>query len=206
MFKFLEYIFPGKNRLNAAIAEMKSDLKEQSELLVSWEGRELELMSLIQENRLVKSAFEQQVSGIICSIYHEHMVAYCWKKLSGLGNIEIIVAHTKKYHFEYVKKNGRISFYVQDQFLGEFKNNDKLYLSKKRELASIRIGTGEWWPIEVDSKPVGSLVNIDQARHVNPRAFQLRSGISPEQEIVFLSMAIYQIIDRTKDMKKIPFK
>lgn len=208
MFKILDYIFPGKARLKREMEELRKEVEPFSEHLIKWEGEELELMSLIHAERKVKSAFESSVSGIICSIYHEHMIAYQWKKLPGLsGDVQIIVANTKKYRYEYVIKGGVSSFYVNDQFLGELRKDNGLYISKNRLLGRIeQKATSEWWPIYFDQQLVGSLVNIEKAREVNPRAFQLQRNITDDGELVFLSFAIFKMIDLTRRMKKLPFR
>lgn len=207
MLKILDYIFPGKARLKREMEELRKEVKPLSEHLIPWEGEELELMSLIHAERKVKSAFESSVTGIISSIYHEHMIAYQWKKLPALGgDFQIIVANTAKYRYEYVIKGGKTSFYVDDKFLGELRKDNKLYLSKNRVLGSIEQKTNsEWWPIFFNQQLVGSLVNIQKARAVNPRAFQLQRGITSDGELVFLSFAIFKIIDTTRRMKKLPF-
>lgn len=208
MLKILEYIFPGKARLKREMEELRKEVEPLSEHLIKWEGEELELMSLIHADRKLKSAFESSVSGIICSIYHEHMVAYQWKKLPGLGgDVEIIVANTAKYRYEYVMKGGRTSFYVNDQFLGELRKDNALYISKNRVLGRIdQRPSSEWWPIYFDQNLVGSLVNIEKAREVNPRAFQVQRDITDDGELVFLSFAIFKIIEITRKMKKLPFR
>jgi len=206
MFSFLEILFPGKARLKKEIAEAHQELSPLTENLVSWEGEELELMSLIQVERKVRSAFSSSVQGIICSIYHEHMIAYLWKKLAAVGDLAIIVAATKKYRYEYIQKGDNCSMYVNDHYLGDLKRDNKLYLSKRSILASINVTGAEWWQIDIEGQYAGSLVNIDKARHVNPRAFQLRRDLSEEKVMVFLALAIFKIIDSTRKMKKIPFE
>lgn len=208
MINILELLFPGKSRLKREISEAKAEIEPISDNLVDWEGDELELMSLIQEERKVKSAFESSVTGIICSIYHEHMVSYQWKKLFGIGvDTEIMVANTKKYHYEYVTKGNKTSFYVNDKFLGEFRKDNALYISRKRILGYIEEkASSEWWNIYFDRSLVGSVVNIHKAREVNPRAFQLQRGINSDQEMVFLAIAIFKIVDITRRMKKYPFR
>jgi hypothetical protein len=73
MLSFLEYFFTGKSRLKKELAEALDEINPLLENLVDWSGDELELMSLIQDKRKVKSAFSSSVEGIICSIYQEHM-------------------------------------------------------------------------------------------------------------------------------------
>lgn len=205
MFRLLEFLSPGKSRLQREIDEAHQILEPLSGNLVDWEGDELELMSLIQEDRKVKSAFETTITGTICSIYHEHMITYHWKKISGISKMEVTIARMKRYHFNYILKNGRTSFYVNDQFLGEYRR-DQLFLTKRQMIGEIKMDESEWWDIWVEGKNVGSLVNIALARHVNPRAFQLRRNLTEEQEMVFCAIAIFKIIEITRRMKKYPFK
>lgn len=206
MLSILEYFFSGKSRLRKELNDAREELGPLSDNLVDWDNDELELMSLIQDKRKVRSAFSSSVEGIICSIYHEHMVSYVRKKLASFGNTSIIVADTAKYKFDYIIKPTVCSIYANDQYLGDFKN-DKLYLSKKKILATIKkSSSAEWWAIQVDNQFVGSLVNLDKARTVNPRAFQLRRDLSEIQEAVLLGISIFLIIEHTHKMKKIPFE
>lgn len=208
MFRLLDLIFPGTARLKKELSAANQAISSFTDNLVGWEGEELELMSFIQEERKFRSSWHSSVSGVICSIYHEHMIAYIWKKLFGLGSdLEIIVANTKKYRFEYVTKSGATSFYVNDQFLGELKKDNGLYISKNKVLASIeQKSTFEWWKIYFDGQYIGSLNNPELAREVNPRAFDLRRNISQDAEMVFLAMATFKIIDITRRIKKLPFR
>jgi hypothetical protein len=206
MLSFLEYFFTGKSRLKKELAEALDEINPLLENLVDWSGDELELMSLIQDKRKVKSAFSSSVEGIICSIYQEHMIAYIWKKIPAIGDVSIIVASTTKYVFNYILKGDTCSFYVNNQYLGDFKKDNKLHLTKKSILASIKVTNAEWWQIHVVNEFVGSLVNINTARTVNPRAFQLVRNNSEEHEMILLSIAIFKIIELTRKMKKIPFE
>ena len=133
------------------------------------------------------------------------MVSYIWKKIP-INNIHIIVAQSANYKFDMVIKNELCSFYVNDQYLGDFKNDNKLYLSKKRILATLEESDAEWWAIKVENEFIGSLINIEKARRVSPRTFQLRRNLSEIDEAVILSIAIYKIIEKTRKMKKIPFE
>ena len=206
MFSFLEFLFPGKSRLKKELAEAHREMVPLTNNLIKWEGDEIELMSLIQDQRKLRSAFSSSVEGIICSIYHEHMIAYLWKKVPSIGDLSILVAKTSTYTFEYIQKPDMCSMYVNNQYIGDLKRDNKLYLTKKAILASINISAAEWWQIEVEGEYAGSLVNIDLARHVNPRAFQIRRDLSEEKVMVFLAIAIFKIVDHTRKMKKIPFE
>ena len=206
MFKLLDFFMPGKAKLKAELEKARQEIVPLTENLVDWQAEELELMSLIQDERKVRSSFDKSVSGIICSIYHEHMAAYIWRKVFGLGDMDVMVITTKKYEYQYVQKNGKVSFYVNDKFLGEFRKDNRLYLSRKRVLGEIRIDNSEWWSIYYDGEQVGNLVNVEKARHVNPRAFELRRGISDNAEMVFLAIALYKIVEITKKEKKLPFR
>ncbi len=206
MLSIFDFLFSGKSRLKKELAQARKELEPLTSNLVDWEGEELELMSLIQDKRKAKSAFSSTVEGIISSIYHEHMVAYIWKKIPSISDLSIIVAESAKHNFEFIIKNDLCSFYVNNQYLGDLKNDNKLHLTRKTILADIKITNAEWWPIRIQNEFVGSLINIEKARRVNPRAFQLQRNISPEQEMIILSLAVYKIIEATKDMKKIPFE
>jgi hypothetical protein len=207
MLSIFEYLFTGKSRLRKEINDARLDLDKISENLVDWNKDELELLSLIQDSRKMRSAFSSSVEGIICSIYHEHMISYLWTKVQGFGNFSIIVANTSKYKFDFIIKQNLCSFYVNDQYLGDFKSDNKLYLSKNRTLAYMKSSSSsEWWAIHVENEFVGSLVNLKMARKVNPRALQLKRNLTEIQEAVILSIAIYKIVEFTRKMKKIPFE
>ncbi len=206
MLRILDFILPGKAKLKQELQRATEDIEELSAHLIDWEDGELELMSLIQADRKVKSSFDKSVSGILCSIYHEHMAAYLWRKVFGIGDMDVMVIRTRKYLYQYIQKNGRISFYVNDQFLGEFRKDQQLYLNRKRILGGIHVDSSEWWDIHFGGERVGSLVNIHKARHVNPRAFEMRGGISSDAEMVFLAIAFYKIVEITRKEKKLPFR
>lgn len=206
MLKILDYIFPSKAKLKQELQRATNELDAISENLVDWEEGELELMSLIQDERKFKSSFEKSVSGILCSIYHEHMASYIWRKVSGFGEMEVMVIRTRKYLYQYIQKNGKISFYVNDKFLGEFRKDNQLYLNKRRILGGIDVDSSDWWDIHFNGERIGALVNIKKAREVNPRAFELRRGLTSDAEMVFLSIALYKIIVLTRNEKKIRFR
>ena len=163
MLSILEYIFSGKSRLRKELNDAREELGPLSDNLVDWVSDELELMSLIQDKRKIRSAFSSSVEGIICSIYHEHMVSYVRKKIASIGNTSILVADTAKFKFDYIIKPNLCSIYANDQYLGDFKDN-QLYLTKKRILATLKTSNiAEWWAIHVEKEFVGSLVNLDKA-------------------------------------------
>lgn len=205
MFRFLELLFPGKNRLNQELEDLQKDIEPLTHALISWNYQELELLSLIQTERSA-SRYSKYTQGIITSIYHEHMAAYKWKKVSGLTDLEVCYVETKSSNFQFVVKSGEPSLYINKQFLGTLKKDGTIYSTKRNVIAHINMDGSEWWEVDLQGKKLGSIVNIHRARDINPRAFFLSSDLSKEEQEIIFCIACYVIINLTKDEKKLRFQ
>lgn len=205
MLRLLEMLFSGGSREKKALEELDLDIAEKAEILYNWEIKDLDLMSLIQTDRDF-SFFQNSIEGTINTIYSEPMVVYKYAKMKGFGNIELCVAKMAHISFKYIINKGHVSHFINENYLGVLKPDGFLYATKRHRLAHIDFATGEWWDIHIQGKKLGSLCNIQKARDVAPRAFDLKRNLSSDELAIFLCIAIFQIIDKTKDEKRLRFK
>lgn len=205
MFRFLEILFPGKNRFNEELNQLNQEIEPLKEALITWKYEDLELLSLIQKERDV-SSYKGTTEGIILSIYHEDMAAYKWKQLRGFGDIQVCVIATKQYNFKYIIKNGGASMYINDRFLGEFKKDHFVYTGKRNRIAYVDMNGADWWEVFLQDKKLGSLANIQKARDVNPRAYFMGGELSEGEQAVFMCITLYLIVFLTKDEKRLRFR
>jgi hypothetical protein len=95
-------------------------------------------------------------------------------------------------------KKGTTEVVVDNQFVGTVDNRGRLSATKgNKMLAQINRDSEELLlPVKVNEREVGRLVNPSRARKANPRAFELMSEMGPEEEAMFLSLAILELVRR----------
>lgn len=184
----------GDRGLKKDVEQMRSAIAERAASLIPWDQEEMKLLSLEHVNNRLKRGDVATKSGTLVSIYQEPMVAYNYKKYGSKRNA-VIYAKTSNRAYIYRIKSQGIQIYLDEQPLGILQMNGVLYAPNKKMIAQLNLQPDELLsPILVKNREVGNLVNPKIVDKVNPRAFDLVSQMQSDEEDIFLSLSILQLV------------
>ncbi len=197
LFKVLTNFQPSNAKVKADLAQMKKELMPWIKELAPWDDEERELLSLEHQVKKKSLLFGTDIRGKIVSIYSEPVIAYGYRKYLAPGHNAVLYARTSKHEFLYRIKNRGVEIKVNGKILGTLNPDGLLYSARgKRLLARInRSETELLSPIIIKDREMGSLVNPELTQKVNPRAFELLEDMNAEEEEVFLSLAVLELVN-----------
>ncbi len=196
LYQVLLNFQPGQGQIRRDLRKMQADLRLYIDELVPWNSKEMDLLSLNQVNRRVKKGITTNARGVITSIYHEPMIAWAYKRYLGKDENALLYARTSHREFIYRLKKGQVEIQIDGQLVGTLRENGVLYSAQNQRLmARINRPNDELLrPILVGDREVGSVIDPAQAAQVNPRALEFVSQMSAQEEAVFLSLAIFEML------------
>ncbi|GLR15835.1 hypothetical protein [Portibacter lacus] len=205
MLRLINLIFNGGFDPKKEILELRSEIDDLKKMIINWEESEIELLSLNQVERSFSSRFANTVKGIIDSIYHEHMIAYGYREFPGSRKKSLIYATTLKHEFFYITKDNNTQIFVDEHFLGNMNDKGLIYGKNNRRLiARINDYDRPVKPIIIGDKGIGAILDPITNDKFNPRAFEyISSKLSHTDFLITTALAIYTIVDRTKEIKKL---
>lgn len=194
---------PAKGKIRSDLKKMKNEITPFINELIPWNKEELELLSSNQIKQKISRGIITTAEGVFNSIYHEPLIAYSYKKYISSKKDEVIYARTSNHEFVYRTKKDSTELFIDNQKVGTINNQGLLYGGrKKRLLASINKNENELeLPIFIGDKERGTLMKPESGS-VNPRAFQFVGEMKENEEAVFLSLAVLELVKDSINKKK----
>lgn len=186
---------PGKGKIRADLRKMKAEISPWIEELVPWNKEELELLSSTRVNEKIKKGMVTTAKGVFTSVYHEPLIAYSYKKYISKNPNSVLYVRTSEREFVFRTKKGKTTLFIDSQKVGVINEEGLLYGGSKNRLLA-RINKSEdtlELPIIVSDKERGTLMKPESGA-VNPRAFQFVGKMKKNEEAVFLSLAILELV------------
>ena len=197
---------PSDRRVREDLEKMKAELTPYTGELIPINKEELEAFSTSQVNQILKKGMTTTARGVFTTIYDEPIVAYSYKKYIGSGNNGILYVRTAEHEMAFRIRNKGIEIMIDDQVVGTFKDNGVLYGAKSnRMLARVAKDQPEFLPVLVKDREVGSVTKSNEkpGKNLSKRAFEfIKDDLNKEEEAVFLSLAVLELVQRTIDTKK----
>lgn len=188
---------PSNARIHQDILAMREEVKEWDAQLIPWTKEENDLLSLSQTNKTVKTKIGKIQKGLFNSIYHEPMLVYGFKEYLPEGKSALLFAKAKNREYFYLIKKKAVTIYINNDLIGTLKPNGQLISADgKRIFAEIDQTPSELIPVRIGEEQVGYIKNPDTVDTINPRAVQLLKNMNEDEEMIFFSLAIYEIIYR----------
>ena len=186
---------PGKGKIRSDLRKMKNEITPWIKELVPWNKEELELLSSSRVNEKVKKGMVTTAKGVFASVYHEPLIAYSYKKYISSKDNSVLYARTSNHEFVYRTKKGKTELFIDNQKIGVINNQGLLYGGRRNRLLA-RINKSKdtlELPIIIGDKEKGTLMKASTDA-INPRAFQFVGEMKPQEEAVFLSLAILEMV------------
>ncbi|MCR9289447.1 hypothetical protein OAF63_03420 [Saprospiraceae bacterium] len=189
---------PRRGKVQNDLKKIKTELQPWLTDLVPFEEKDIELLSLNQIKNTSKKGIVKTAKGIFTSIYHEPMVAYGYKKYVASGTNALLYAKTTDHEFIYRINNDEVEIVIDDHLAGIMKKDGKFYGAKSNKLlAQVNQGSEDLLlPVIVKGKEIGSIVNPAKASKTNPRALEYVGNLDKDEETLFLSFAVLEMVQR----------
>ena len=202
-FRLLTNFKPSKKKIQEDLKKMKAEVAPLAKDLVPLSKEELELFSQQQINQIKKKRATSSSQGVFTTIFDEPIVAYSYKKYIASGADALLYVRTTEHEFAYRIEKDVVKVVIDNQLIGSLKPNGVLYGGDKQHmLARInRDAEDNLIPVIINDKEVGNLTKAlppAKGNEVNSRAFEfIRDDMNQEEKKVFLSLALYELINRT---------
>lgn len=195
VFQGFSNLNPGKAKVQADFRKIQAELKDKRTNLVPWSDEDRSLLSLKKNPYKEKTGSVKSAEGTFISIYQEPMVHFAYKRYLGKKENAILVAMTSHYEFLYRIKKNKVEVALNGKYLAGITPDFALVSEKKKTMAKIQTtANGDYYPIIVEGRDVGSIGDVKKAKKVNPRAFELLAELSPNEEKKMLALALYFLV------------
>jgi len=192
---------PGQKQRERAVAELKADMDTWSANLVPLNKEELDLFSLAQDKRVVKSGAGATAKGTFTTIFHEPVVSYSYRRYLGKKENELLYARTAEHDYVYWTEDGKTSLEIDGRPVGSMEGNALFGRKTGKELARIAtIAKENYLPVSVGNREVGSLTlkPLGTDDPLNQRAFQfIPDDLNDKEEQLLMSLATRELVKRS---------
>ena len=193
---------PSSRRIKKDLERMRQETQDWFMALIPWqEEKEMELLSLNNEKKWVKQTWDKFQKGVFQSIYNEPMFTYAYKSYTRSGKDALLLVRTKEHEYLYRIRKKRTDVIVDGKFVAVITPEAQMYsASSRRLLARISQVSSEYFGVFVWEKEVGHLLNPDKVDRVNPRAFLILEKLDENEELLFLSISLIEVVLRTNKL------
>ncbi len=191
---------PGNKKIQADLKKMREEMRPDTDGLVPFSSRDLELLSAKEEDRKVKKRFTTQIKGKLSTIFHEPVAYYAYKHyLSSSGKDALLFVKTARHDYYYWIKAKGAKVVIDDRLIGTLDPGGRLLSGKQQqEVARIIRQEKEYQPLIVFGKEVANLARyagVEQKKGPSERAFgYVADKLDPHEEAILLSITFYEMI------------
>jgi hypothetical protein len=195
---------PGTRKINQDLAVMRQIMKPfQSQLIPFREESELELMSLKLEIKSQKQGLDKIVAGTIQSIYAEPMVVFAYKDYIKGVREALLCCKTSDTEIIFRIKKQNVDVYFNGSQVAMMDQNNVMHGLKSRGiLGRIRPYSNDLLSIIVKDREVGQMFNPLRPHAQQQRAFTLVLKLNDEEEAIFISLTLFEILTRILENKR----
>ena len=187
---------PGSKRVNSDVSRFREQAAKWKDELIAWNEEEIELFSFVQSNQVSRRGFGKSFEGVIQSIYHEPMLYYHFKEYPSAKKNAIIFVRTSKFEIVYRVRAKVTQVFVNESYLGSITPEGILEHAQRKETFGKIIRKDPYRkPILVGEREMGSVVFPVEKTKVNPRAFDLDEKMDEKEQILFMVLGIYEVIN-----------
>lgn len=194
---------PSTKRISRDLDVIRKETDQWYKELIPWQKeKEIELLSLNFEKKQVKNGFDRILKGVFQSIYQEAMFTFGYiDYLKGKGKNAVLQIRTKNHEFVYRIKKKIVELYVDGKFVAVINPEGVMYsVRTRRQLGRISEVSREYFGVIIGEKEVAHLLNPDHIDRVNPRAFIILDNMTEQEELLFSSISLIEIVLRTNKL------
>jgi hypothetical protein len=137
--------------------------------------------------------------GVFTTIYHEPVAAYSFKRYVSRSLNALLYVRTLNKEFIYRFQDKEVKIIMNNQPFGTIKANGALYSARDGKiLARLNQEVAGLLPVVTRDRELGSIntgLTADN-KGLNSRAFQYVNEMNQEEENLFLSLSLLQLVKR----------
>lgn len=198
LFRMVLKIPPGIRKINQDLNVMRQILRPIQDHLIPFEDEnEMELMSLKHEVKTQKQGLDKITWGNIHSIYYEPMVAFAYKDYIKGVRDALLYCRTKNHEFIFRIKKSEVDVYFNGKQVALIDGNNNLYgLRSKSILGRLKPYSNDLLSVIIKEREVGQMFNPLRPHSPQQRAYTLLVDLNDEEEGIFLTMTLYEILTK----------
>jgi hypothetical protein len=203
IFRLILGVPPSPAKIKKDLEVMRLETTSWYDSLIPWQQeKELELLSLTQERKWVKNSIDRILIGVFQSIYTEPMFTYAYVDyMKGKGKNAVVQIRTKAHEFVYRIKKKITEVIVDGQFVAVINPEGVMYsVRTRRQLGRVSEISRDYFGIIIGEKEVAHLLNPDTIDRVNPRAFIILENMTDQEELLFTSISLIEVVLRTNKL------
>lgn len=189
---------PGVKKINQDLAMMRQLIRPMQDHLIPFQDEnEMELMSLKYDCKSQKQGLDKVLTGQIFSIYYEPMAAFAYKDYIKGVRDALLCVRTKGAEYIYRIKKKDVDVYFNNNHVAVMDANNAMYgLRSRTVLGRTKPYSNDLISIIIKEREVGQMFNPLRPHSPQQRAFSLISHLNEEEEGIFLSLALFELITR----------
>jgi hypothetical protein len=199
LVKAFANIRPSEQRLRQDLEKMRAEVSKLNIDLAPITKEELDLFALEQVNTLIKKHPVITARGVFTTIYHEPVAAYSFKRYVSRNLNALLYVRTLNKEFIYRFQDKEVKIIMNNQPFGTIKANGALYSARDGKiLARLNQEVAGLLPVVTRDRELGSIntgLTADK-KGLNSRAFQYVNDMNQEEENLFLSLSLLQLVKR----------
>lgn len=195
---------PGPSRINKDLAIMRQLTKPVADEIIPWEKeKELELMSLKLDIKSQKRGMDKMILGSIQSIYVEPMVAFAYMDYVKGTREGLLYCRSRDLEIVYRIKRRDIDVFLNGNHVAILDQENVMYgLKTRTALGRVKPYSADLLSIVVLDKEAGHLFNPIRPHSEVQRAFFLMTKLDDDEERIFLTLGLYELVIRMITNKK----
>lgn len=195
---------PGVRKINHDLGVMREILRPiQDQLIPFQEEKEIELMSLKCDIKSQKRGLDKISTGQIHSIYYEPMVAFAYKDYVKGTREALVCCRTRTSEIIFRIKKRDVDVYFNGNQVAYIDQHNVMHgIRSKSILGRTRPYSSDLISVVVKEREVGQMFNPLRPHSPQQRAFTLIANLDQEEEGIFITVALFELITRMFSNKK----
>lgn len=195
---------PGTTRINKDLAIMRQLTKPIADHIIPWEKeKELELMALKADIKTQKRGMNRMILGSIQSIYVEPMVTFAYMYYVKGTREGLLYCRTRELEIVYRIKKKDIDVFLNGNLVAIIDAQNIMYGLKSRSaLGRVKPYSADLLSIVILDREAGHLFNPLRPHSEVQRAFYLMTKLDDDEERIFLTLGLYELVMRMLANKK----
>lgn len=193
-FKFIFQFTGRRNTLERDIHFLKSQIKPLKDKLIPFSVSEMGLLSHQQSYKTGRTDKRAGVSGLMDTIYYEHLMAFGAKKFN--RKYTLLLVESTEDTFIYIYKENIFHVIMNDVEAGHIDSRGTFFNKSRQPIAYWNwAATAPTQPIEVMGKKIGVINNPLSEDVTTPRLLNLFSEPTEDEWSILMCLVLGKLID-----------
>lgn len=179
------------SRLYRAFQQMEQVLRQIPADIVPWNKQELELMSFNQADKKSKGWWQRMQTGIVTSIYQEHLAKYAFKTNPFNARTALLYVYVGEYEIGYAIGAKAMDIYINEQYLGQLSKSGKLKgPSGRKVIMELKRSIDDSIEIDILGRNVASINPFKEGDLAISRMLAWQNTENIEETLVVMSICM----------------